>query len=106
MSFEDFVPEGLPEDIKLGDDGVDKISVGECGPDVVLDIGHQESKSYQNHDVDVLEHGVVVGVVGGLVVDLGSDEEPVENDDDGLNDQQRNTEYFTVPGVVIHAPIL
>ena len=74
------MPKRLPKQVKLYNYGVDKVGVGESRPDVMLNISHKEAEPDQDHDVDVLEHGVVVGVVGGVVLHLRSQENPVKHD--------------------------
>lgn len=53
---------------------------------MIFDEDHEESKTNEHHDIDILIHGVV-----GLVVPVGDiginlDEDTVEDDEDNFND--------------------
>ena len=97
MSLKDFVPERTPQNVELNNDGVDKESVGKGRPQMMLDEGHQIPKSDQHHDIDVLIHGVVIGVVGISIVYLGSYKDAIEDDDGDLDSDEQESEDFTIP---------
>ena len=102
MPMEHFVPEGLQKEVKLNDDGVDKESVGQCGPRMVLDEGHQEPEPDEHHDIDVLIHGVVIGVLWGVGMNLRTDKNAIHDDDNDLNEKEESGENFSVSLVRIH----
>lgn len=96
MSIEYLVPKGLQKEVKLNDDGIDKESVRQCGPRMILDEGHQEPEPNEHHDIDVLIHGVVIGVIGGVVMNLGSNKNTIHDDDNNLNEEEKSGEDFSV----------
>lgn len=96
MALKDLVPEGCQEDVKLDDDGVYEESVGKCRPRMVFNEGHQKTESNQHHDVDVLIHGIVVGILCDGVVDLGPDKDTVHDDHYDLNHQQKDGKCSSV----------
>ena len=100
--MEHFVPEGLQKEVKLNDDGIDKESVGQCGPRMVLDEGHQEPESNEHHDIDVLIHGVVIGVLGGVRMNLGTDKKTVHDYDDDLDEEEKSSEDLSISLVKTH----
>lgn len=69
----------------MDNDGVDKESVGKGRPKMMLDEGHQIPEPDQHHDIDVLIHGVVIGVVGISIVYFGAHKDSIKDDDGDLD---------------------
>lgn len=90
------MPKRLQKQVKLHNDCVDEESVGKCRPRMVLDKGHEESKTNKHHDIDVLVHGVVIGIVGSISMYFRSDKKSVHDDDDNLDNKEQNSKDLSV----------
>jgi hypothetical protein len=64
---------------------------------MMLDKSHQEPKSDQHHDIDVLIHGVVIGVVRLRIMYLGAHKDSIEDDDGDLDNDEQESKYFSIP---------
>ena len=75
---------------------IDEESVSQRRPGVVLDKSHQESKSDQHHDIDVLIHRVVVGVSFRIVMNLGSYKDAINDNNDKLQYEEGYRKQLSV----------
>ena len=64
---------------------------------MMLDKSHQEPKSNQHHDIDVLIHGVVIGVVLLSIMYLGAHKDSIKDGDNNLDEKEQESEYFSIP---------
>jgi hypothetical protein len=69
---------------------------------MVLDKGHQVSKTDKHHDIDVLIHGVVVDVVDIWIMYFCSYKDSINDDDDDFDEKEQESEDFTISWVKVH----
>lgn len=101
--MEDLVPEASPENVQLKNDGVREEGKSQCGPSLAANETHEEAEPDENHDVDVLEPGVVVGKeVRVNVLDLVADEEAKHEHDEDFEEDEHHGEEYEVPSVADH----
>ena len=88
MTHEYFLPERGQEKVKLNDDSVDKEGIWKGRPRIVRYEGHQESKSNEHHYIDVLIHGVIIGIDCSVIVSIRTNKNTVHYDNKDLNKDQ------------------
>ena len=69
---------------------------------MMLDKSHQKPKSNQHHYIDVLEHGVIIRVVRISIMDFCANKNPINDDNNNLDEKEQKTEDFAISWVVIH----
>ena len=93
------MPEGSNENIKLNSKGVDEESIRESRPGVFPDESHEEPKSNEHHNIDVLIEGVISGCKSRVIVDLMPYEDTVHNEDDYFQEDESEGESFSISQV-------
>lgn len=88
MAMKHSVPESLQQRINLQDDSIDEECVREGTPGVFLQKSHQETEADQHHDVDILKHGVIGLIELAIVVTLNTNEDPIEDNNDDLENER------------------
>lgn len=59
---------------------------------MTLDKGHQKSETDQHHDIDILIHGVIIGVNSGIIMHTWSYKNTKHNNDNKLNSKKSDCE--------------
>ncbi len=92
LAANDGFPEGLVQDGPLQNQGGGEEVEADGGEGVLGSEGHEKAETDEDHDVNILIHGVstiefCLGALGAEVIEVIFEEDSVEDDDDGLPDQ-------------------
>ena len=100
ISLEHPQPETRKKDIELNNNSIYEECIAQTRPCITLNVGHEEAKTHEHHDIDILVHGIVSLGVAIDIDSINPDEEAVEDDDDGFNHTYGYSKLFEVRWLV------
>ena len=77
--------------------GIDDEGVGKSRPGIIFDEDHEEAKTDEHHDIDILVHGIIRFVVASTYIGIHLNKDSVKNHQDNLDDDCVNGKDDLVP---------